>query len=76
MFRTALMPPKTTGEAVTVMRAAFVELWKDQNFIRDYAKVVKIDLILVSGEDAQDRGGTRQHQTRDQDVLSTTAASW
>jgi tripartite-type tricarboxylate transporter receptor subunit TctC len=53
MFRTALMPPKTTGEAVAVMRAAFVELWKDQNFIRDYAKVVKTDPILVSGEDAQ-----------------------
>jgi tripartite-type tricarboxylate transporter receptor subunit TctC len=53
MFRTALMPPKTTGEAVAVMRAAFVNLWKDQSFISDYAKVVKTDPILVSGEEAQ-----------------------
>lgn len=54
MFRTALMPPKTTPEAVALMRAAFVELWKDQAFLRDYAKVVKTDPILVSGEEAQE----------------------
>ena len=30
MFRTAMMPPKSTPEAVTIMRAAFVELWKDR----------------------------------------------
>ncbi|MGA7489384.1 MAG: hypothetical protein WBW74_20860 [Xanthobacteraceae bacterium] len=54
MFRTALMPPKTTGEPVTIMRAAFVDLWKDKAFIHDYAKVVKTDPILVSGEEAQE----------------------
>jgi hypothetical protein len=53
MFRTALMPPKVPSEAVEVMRAAFVDMWKDQSFIRDYAHVVKTDPILVSGEDAQ-----------------------
>lgn len=53
MFRTALMPPKTPDEAVAIMRAAFVEMWKDHNFIRDYAKVLKTDPILVSGEEAQ-----------------------
>jgi tripartite-type tricarboxylate transporter receptor subunit TctC len=77
MFRTALMPPKTTGEAVTVMRAAFVELWKDQNFIRDYAKV---------GQDRPDpglgrgRAGDRWHSPtsnpRSRRSWSTTAASW
>ena len=54
MFRTAMMPPKTPDEAVAVMRAAFVDLWKNPQFIRDYANVVKTDPILVSGEDAQD----------------------
>jgi tripartite-type tricarboxylate transporter receptor subunit TctC len=53
MFRTALMPPKTPDEAVAIMRTAFVEMWKDENFIRDYAKVLKTDPILVSGEEAQ-----------------------
>ena len=54
MFRTAMMPPKTPNEAVAMMRAAFVDLWKDAAFIRDYANIVKTDPILVSGEDAQD----------------------
>jgi hypothetical protein len=53
MFRTALLPPKTTGEPVTIMRAAFVDLWKDRDFIRDYANVVKSTPILVTGEEAQ-----------------------
>jgi len=53
MFRTAMMPPKTSDEAVAVMRSAFVELWKDAAFIRDYANVVKTEPILVSGEEAQ-----------------------
>jgi hypothetical protein len=54
MFRTALMPPKSTPEAVTIMRAAFVDLWKDRDFIRDYANIVKTTPILVTGEEAQD----------------------
>jgi tripartite-type tricarboxylate transporter receptor subunit TctC len=54
MFRTALMPPKTTNEAITVMRTAFVELWKDPAFLRDYANIVKTQPIMLSGEEAQD----------------------
>ena len=54
MFRTALMPPKTSDEAVAVMRSAFVDLWKDAAFIRDYSNIVKSAPILVSGQDAQD----------------------
>jgi 3-deoxy-D-arabino-heptulosonate 7-phosphate (DAHP) synthase class II len=36
------------------MRSAFVELWKDREFIRDYANVVKTTPILVKGEEAQE----------------------
>ena len=54
MFRTAMMPPKTTAEAVTIMRAAFVDLWKDRDFIRDYSNIVKTTPILVKGEEAQE----------------------
>jgi tripartite-type tricarboxylate transporter receptor subunit TctC len=54
MFRTAMMPPKTPSEPVTIMRSAFVELWKDRDFIRDYANVVKTTPILVKGEEAQE----------------------
>jgi tripartite-type tricarboxylate transporter receptor subunit TctC len=54
MFRTALMPPKTVPEAVDIMRAAFVDLWKNPEFIRDYANVVKTDPILLSGAEAQE----------------------
>ena len=54
MFRTALMPPKTPDEPVAVMRSAFVELWKDPQFIRDYSNVVKTEPTLVSGNEGQD----------------------
>jgi tripartite-type tricarboxylate transporter receptor subunit TctC len=53
MFRTALMPPKTPDEPVALLRSAFVELWKDRDFIRDYSNVVKTKPILVTGEEAQ-----------------------
>jgi tripartite-type tricarboxylate transporter receptor subunit TctC len=54
MFRTALMPPKTPDEPVMLMRSAFVELWKDRDFIRDYSNVVKAKPILVTGKEAQE----------------------
>lgn len=54
MFRTALMPPNTPAEAVTLMRSAFLALWKNPEFIRDYSNVVKTKPILVTGEEAQD----------------------
>jgi hypothetical protein len=53
MFRTALMPPKTPDEPVALMRAAFVELWQDQEFIGDYTRIVKSKPILVAGQEAQ-----------------------
>jgi tripartite-type tricarboxylate transporter receptor subunit TctC len=53
MFRTALMPPKTPHEPVALMRSAFVDLWKNPDFIRDYSNVVKTKPILVTGEEAQ-----------------------
>jgi tripartite-type tricarboxylate transporter receptor subunit TctC len=54
MFRTAVMPPKSPDEAAAVMRSAFVELWKDPQFIRDYSNIVKTDPVLVSGHEGQE----------------------
>lgn len=54
MFRTVLFPPKTVPEATDAMRAAFVEMWKDPQFIRDYSSIIKSQPILVTGADAQE----------------------
>ena len=40
MFRVAAMPPKSPDDVVAAMRSAFDELWKDQDFLADYAKVL------------------------------------
>lgn len=53
MFRTFFMPPKANKEAVATMRAAIESLWKDQNFLKDYAKAVRSDPVLVSGADGE-----------------------
>jgi tripartite-type tricarboxylate transporter receptor subunit TctC len=53
MFRTAMMPPKANPEAVAIMRKAFVDLWQDKDFIRDYSNVVKTTPLLRPGEEAQ-----------------------
>lgn len=53
MFRVALMPPKTSEEAVATMRKAFVDLWKSPPFLADYSKVIRSKPILVTGEDGQ-----------------------
>jgi len=47
------MPPKSPQEAVAVMRSAFVELWQDAAFIRDYSNIVKTDPVLVTGQEGQ-----------------------
>ena len=36
------------------MRQAFVELWKNPQFIRDYASAVKTEPVLVSGAEGQE----------------------
>jgi hypothetical protein len=53
MFRVVLLPPKAAGEATAAMRAAFVDLWKDQAFLADYSKVIKTEPILVTGNEGQ-----------------------
>ena len=54
MFRVAMMPPKSSSEAVTIMRAAFAEMWKNPQFLADYSKVIKTEPILVSGAEGQE----------------------
>jgi tripartite-type tricarboxylate transporter receptor subunit TctC len=54
MFRTVLLPPKTSAEVTAVTRTAFVDLWKDPQFIRDYSNIIKSQPLFVSGSDAQD----------------------
>jgi hypothetical protein len=54
MFRVAVLPPKATGDAVTVMRTAFDDLWNDQVFLADYARVLATQPIMVSGSEGQE----------------------
>jgi hypothetical protein len=54
MFRVAMMPPKSSGEAVAIMRTAFAEMWKNPQFLADYSKVIKTEPILVSGAEGQE----------------------
>src|SRR5258708_6409025 len=53
MFRVALLPPQASEEATAAMRAAFIDLWKDQKFLADYSKVIKTEPILVTGNEGQ-----------------------
>jgi hypothetical protein len=54
MFRVTMMPPKSSGEAVAIMRTAFVEMWKNPQFLADYSKVIKTEPILVTGAEGQE----------------------
>jgi tripartite-type tricarboxylate transporter receptor subunit TctC len=53
MFRTAFMPPKTVPAAVKEMRAAFVTLFQDREFLSDYQRAVRTEPRLVKGEDGE-----------------------
>jgi hypothetical protein len=53
MFRVAVLPPKSPNDVVTVMRAGFDELWKDQDFLKDYARVLATEPIMISGSEGQ-----------------------
>ena len=53
MFRVAVLPPKSPDDIVAVMRTAFDDLWKDQGFLADYAKVLATQPIMVSGAAGQ-----------------------
>jgi hypothetical protein len=54
MFRVAALPPKSPSEIVTVMRSAFDELWQDQTFLADYARVIATQPIMISGREGQE----------------------
>ncbi len=53
MFRVAAMPPKAPGDVVAVMRSAFGDMWKDQQFLADYARVLATVPVMISGSEAQ-----------------------
>jgi len=53
MFRVAMTPPKTSDEAVGILRAAFAELWKNPQFLADYSRIIKTEPIFVSGAEGQ-----------------------
>jgi tripartite-type tricarboxylate transporter receptor subunit TctC len=63
MFRTGFMPPNTPKEAVTTLRTAFVDLWKDQAFLSDYSKAVKSKPVMVTGEDGEELLGRLEKVT-------------
>lgn len=68
MFRIAVLPPKTSGEALTTARAAFEDLWKDEKFLADYSKIIKTDPIFVSGAEGQEvlaELGSVPHEVKD-----------
>ena len=48
----ALMPPKAPNAAVEPLRAAFVEMWKDKEFLAEYSSIIKSEPILVSADEA------------------------
>jgi len=53
MFRVAVLPPKAPADLVATMRAGFDELWKDQDFLKDYARVLAVEPVMISGTDGQ-----------------------
>jgi hypothetical protein len=53
MFRMALLPPKTPADTVATMRKAFQDMWTDRAFLADYARVMKTEPVLISGDDGQ-----------------------
>jgi hypothetical protein len=48
MFCVIMMPPKASAEAASLMRAAFVNLQTDPQFIADYSKITKRQPVLVA----------------------------
>jgi tripartite-type tricarboxylate transporter receptor subunit TctC len=54
MFRVAVTPPKTSPEAVAVLRSAFTQMWKSPQFLADYSRIIKTEPILVTGAEGQE----------------------
>jgi hypothetical protein len=53
MFRVTLMPSKTSDDAANALRVAFVEMWKDPQFLAAYSNVIKTEPIMVTAQDGQ-----------------------
>jgi tripartite-type tricarboxylate transporter receptor subunit TctC len=54
MFRVAVTPPKTSPEAVAVLRSAFTQMWKSPQFLANYSRIIKTEPILVTGAEGQE----------------------
>jgi hypothetical protein len=48
-----LMPSKTSDDAANALRVAFVEMWKDPQFLAAYSNVIKTEPIMVTAQDGQ-----------------------
>lgn len=53
MFRTAFLPPNAPNEALRDLRAAFVNLWKDEQFLSDYERTVRSRPGFVTGNEGE-----------------------
>jgi hypothetical protein len=54
MFRVAVMPPNTPDAIAAQMRAAFVDMWRDKNFLTDYVNLIKTQPIMIGAEEGQE----------------------
>jgi hypothetical protein len=53
MYRVAVLPPKSPDNIAAAMRTAFDDLWKDEDFLKDYSRVLATRPIMVSGAEGQ-----------------------
>ncbi len=53
VFRTVFAPPKTPEANVKALRAAFVSLWTDKEFLEAYTKRVRSKPVMVTGDDGE-----------------------
>jgi len=53
LARMVMMPPGASKASLTELRKGFEALRGDKDFVAEYNKIIKMDPILLSGEDAQ-----------------------
>lgn len=53
LARISMMPPGADKQAVQELRKAFAALEKDQEFVKEYTKIIQMEPELIGGEQAQ-----------------------